>query len=679
MIGKIIADRYEIEELIGSGGMATVYKAKFDQLKRDVAIKILHKNLSTDPEVLKSFNKEAQAAARLSDPNIVSVSDVGEDDGIYYMVMELVDGITLKQYIKENGPLDWREACGFMLQICHALSVAHAEHIVHRDIKPQNILITKDGMIKVTDFGIAKAAFTETITVGVGGAMGSVHYISPEQARGGYTDERSDIYSTGVLFYELVTGKVPYEGTSAVSVALMHIEKDIPLAKAANPSLPIELSDIIKKAMSKEQFARYQTAEDLMKDITALLEGNPLPVLSEENVEEDIEGTKKFKLNQYSAEDDLYEDEVEDDFIADDFDDDFEEETEEPVKPKKKKKEPKTPEQKKADRLATLLALITVIVLGIMCFVGYAVYNNMTDNEIVPYMYNMSIDSARSEIEKKGLVLGEIEYAPSDSVDKNNVISQKPEAMEKVKKGTVVTLVISSGKVGGNIEVPYLLNSTPQEAIELVLNANLTYEIKEENSETVAQGKITRQVPQAGTMLNEGDSITIYTSKGPQVKVELPDFSTYTREKAESTLKSLGLQLGEVSIAQSDKPKNTVINQTPAAGSTVSAGSFVSIVLSSGADGGSGVISQPSASQEPSSPSDAPTQAPSGTQIKKTISFTVPGDSGSVAVKVTANGEEVINGNYNAKEELKFEIPSNEKVVVKVYINDKQIKEQIFE
>ena len=675
MIGKKIANRYEVVELIGSGGMATVYKGKFDQLKRDVAIKVLHQNLRGDAEVVKSFNKEAQAAARLSDNNIVSVFDVGVDNGVNYMVMEYVDGVTLKQYIKDNGPLEWHDACNYMLQICHALTVAHGEHIVHRDIKPQNILITKDGVIKVTDFGIAKAAFSETITVGAGGAMGSVHYISPEQARGGYTDERSDIYSTGVLFYELVTGEVPYDAPSAVSVALMHIEKEVPVAKAVNTSIPIEISDIIKKAMSKEQFARYQTAEEFMTDIQAAIDGLPLPVLGEETgTSEDLEETKKIKLNRKHKLDDEYED-IDDEEEA--------EEGEIREKKNKKNKHPKTPEQKKADKLATVLAFVTVIVIAGFCAGGYFVYNMIAGNVVVPYLYEATIEEATQLLTEKGLMLGETEYASSDSVMKDRIISQNPDARTQVKKGTVINIVVSQGESGGTIDVPYVVNSEPTEAITKIIDAGLTYEIKEEYSQTVASGRIAKQLPEAGTKLNEGDVVTIYTSKGPQVQVVVPDFSQYTREKVESTLNSLGLKLGEISIKSSDKPEDTVIGQTPAAGSSVAEGSFVSIVLSSGLGGQSGVVSHPTQGAGSDNSLNAgmqasPSPTPHGTAIKKNISFTVPGTEGTAKVKVTANGVVVVDAQYNCGEDVTFEISSTEVVEVIVYINDAVASKQKF-
>ncbi len=270
LVGKVIGDRYEILEIIGSGGMATVYKAKCRVLNRYVAIKVLKDSLKYDAEVVKKFNSESRAAARLSHPNIVQVYDVSENGGLDYIVMEYVDGITLKEYIRKKGRLPYREACSFAVQIGHALECAHANHVIHRDIKPHNVLITNDGILKVADFGIAQAASSETLVAGSGG-MGSVHYISPEQARGGYTDERSDIYSLGVVLYEMLTGSVPFDGVNPVSIALMKLEKEPADCRILNPDIPDNVAEIVMKAISKDQHLRYQSAAEMTAELERVL------------------------------------------------------------------------------------------------------------------------------------------------------------------------------------------------------------------------------------------------------------------------------------------------------------------------------------------------------------------------------------------------------------------------
>ena len=297
LVGKTLADRYHILELIGTGGMATVYKAQCEVLKRDVAIKVLRDSVKDDESALRSFKQEAQAAAKLSHNNIIQVFDVAEEDGLDYMVMELVDGITLKKYIRENGPLSCQESIEFAIQIAQALEAAHSKNVIHRDIKPHNILVTEDKTLKVTDFGIAKAAGTETLVVDDHNAKGSVHYISPEQARGGFTDARSDIYSLGVVLFEMLTGKVPFDGESAVAVALMHIEKQPPSVLDFNPAVPSALADIVAKAISKEQQARYQTATELIEDLNAALSLKPVEVIIPEDTE-DLDETKKFHIDE---------------------------------------------------------------------------------------------------------------------------------------------------------------------------------------------------------------------------------------------------------------------------------------------------------------------------------------------------------------------------------------------
>jgi len=277
LLGRILGERYELIEKIGSGGMAIVYKAKCHLLKRHVAVKILRPELVEDESFVARFKRESLAAASLSHPNIVNIYDVGEENGVYYIVMEYVNGKTLKEYIREKERLEWEEAVRIAAQICSALKHAHKNGIVHRDIKPQNILISEDGTVKVADFGIARAVSSATVTIAGANVMGSVHYFSPEQARGGYVDEKSDIYSLGIVLYEMVTGNVPFEGDTAISVALKHIQERVKPPWELNPSIPKSLNDVIEKATEKDQAGRYQTAGEMLRDLQRVLrdpEGN---------------------------------------------------------------------------------------------------------------------------------------------------------------------------------------------------------------------------------------------------------------------------------------------------------------------------------------------------------------------------------------------------------------------
>lgn len=440
LIGKKIAGRYVIKELIGMGGMAAVYKAECEVLKRNVAIKVLLENLRGDTETVKSFTKEAQAAARLTHNNIVSVYDVGEDDGINYMVMECVEGITLKEYIKQNGSFSWQEACNFAIQIASALSEAHANGVIHRDIKPHNVLVTKDKVLKVTDFGIAKAVGANTATMDDAYAVGSVHYISPEQARGGYTDERSDIYSLGVVLYELLTGKVPYDGDTAVAIALMHIEKPIPDILKDNPSLPEAFRNIINKAMAKEQFARYNTAEEFINDLRAVLAGQTIAMNDEEF------GTTKV----HRFDDEEFERERRRTLAIN------ERQNIDRNKRVTGKNNRKTIEESKADKSATVLAILTVILvialgLGVWAIVFRDPGDSKADpNEpiIVPLVLDMTVEDATELLEKYDLKLIEDDLEYSDDYDEGKIMKQDPRAEEVVYPGDKIRVTVSMGSSG---------------------------------------------------------------------------------------------------------------------------------------------------------------------------------------------------------------------------------------
>jgi serine/threonine-protein kinase len=349
MEGQMLGNRYELLEKIGGGGMATVYKAKCHFLNRFVAVKILRPEFTNDEEFIKRFKIEAQAAASLSHPNIVSIYDVGYEGSTDYIVMEYVDGITLKEFLNRRGTLNWREAVDIGIQICSALEHAHRNHIVHRDIKPHNILLTKDGVVKVTDFGIARAVSSATITM-AGSTIGSVHYFSPEQARGGYIDEKSDIYSLGITLYELVTGKLPFDGDTPVAVALKHIQEEPASPISINPDIPIGVNNIIMKAIMKDQNKRYQSAADMLQDLYKVIKdpyGNFV-------VTENLESSPTRRMQAVGNPADLKRE----DFLIKDG----------------VKKNPKEKEKKKVDKTTVIVAVITaVIIMAISIYIGYTV------------------------------------------------------------------------------------------------------------------------------------------------------------------------------------------------------------------------------------------------------------------------------------------------------------------
>lgn len=590
LIGKKIAGRYIIKELIGMGGMAAVYRAECEVLKRNVAVKVLLENLRGDTETVSNFNKEAQAAARLSHNNIVSVYDVGEDDGLNYMVMECVEGVTLKEYILENGVFSWQEACNFCIQIGAALTEAHAHDVIHRDIKPQNILVTKDKVLKVTDFGIAKATGANTVTMAAdASAMGTVHYISPEQARGGYTDERSDIYSLGVVLYELLTGKVPFDGDTAISVALMHIEKPVPNILEEDPTLPKAFRKIIDTAMAKEQFARYKTVDEFMDDLRMVLSGemfNDMP-------DEDLGVTKVHGFDEEEFERERQR-------TAEDTSDNR----------KKKTKPQKTEYEKRADKNATILAFLTVILIVVLGFGVYALVfkdsGKKAEGEIriVPKVLGMTVEDAKKEIENCDLKFVEGERVYSDDYEEGTVMEVKPDVGEQTTVGAEITVIVSKGSSGGDIPVPALAGKTKSEAKKALEAVDLKLgETKEENSDTVAKDKVIRTEPGEGTKLNEGDEVILVISKGKaSTDISVRNVIGYTEEEAKKTLQNDGLKVN-LTYKKSDQPKGIVVAQS-VKDTKVPSGTTITLTVSSGDGDDNKPSESPRASEEPDSNDD---------------------------------------------------------------------------
>lgn len=584
LVGITLGNRYDMLEKIGTGGMATVYKAKDTLLNRFVAIKILRDSLEGEEQVVSNFIKEAQSSASLVHNNIVSVYDVGEENGLNYMVMEYVDGITLKEYIKQKGALPWQEACDFAIQIGQGISEAHSINIIHRDIKPQNILMTKDKTLKVTDFGIARAVAGETTVVG-GSALGSVHYISPEQARGGFTDARSDIYSLGIVLYEMLTGKVPFDGDTPVSVALMHLEKEPVNVKCVNLDIPTDLAYVTMKAISKEQSKRYQNVQEFVDDLHAVLADEPLP--SRDDIYEEPAPQEDYAYDNESDFDDNLD-------VPETVEEEpYEEEL--PARGRTKRKKvvkKKNKKQKKEDRIAVVLAISTAAVI-LLIVLGTFFFINMRKEAIVPDLTNMTVEEATAELEKVGLHLAdEIEYSLSDTVAENCVISQDPTAKKVVAKNSDVKLIVSIGSSGGDIVAPDVTGKQFDEAISEILDLELNYTVVEEESDDVPSGYVIRQTPLGGTKLNKDDIINIHVSKGkgdsnaqatPSAeRVSVPSIIGLGREQAEATLKANGLNLGNVSRKASSAQEGTVISQSPELGKTANKGSYVSIVLSKG-------------------------------------------------------------------------------------------------
>lgn len=555
LVGRVIGNRYEIIEKIGEGGMATVYKAKCNILKRYVAVKVLRDEFTTDEEFIKRFNTEAQAAASLTHPNIVSIYDVGHEENIYYIVMELVQGKTLKEIINEDGALPWKWALNVSIQVASALEMAHKNNIVHRDIKPHNIIITEDGIAKVTDFGIAKAVSNSTITA-FGTTIGSVHYFSPEHARGGYTDAKSDLYSLGVVMYEMLTGRVPFDADTPVSIALKHMqEKPIEPIKL-NPTIPYAVNKIIMKAMEKDPNERYQSATEMLKDLSMALK----------NPEGDFVEQKDF-TNQYTQRIPTL---GEQEYIKNDKIEDDEEQ-----------EEPKNKMSKKKKIIITIAIILGIILIPIIGFFGTkALMDAGVPKDVdLPNLVGKTLEEANKEIEGTDITLEQTEEFNAD-VEAGKIISQDPPYVDgyTVKENSTIKIVISKGTEKAVVE--NVKGKTYEEAVQILEKANLKVERVDQTSQTVEAGIVIDQEPNGDEEVNAGDTVKLYVSSGTGIKqVEVENVVGKTEEEATSILTKAGLKVNVGYKEDSSKATDTVLSQDPAAGEKIDEGSTVTIVV----------------------------------------------------------------------------------------------------
>lgn len=557
MIGTVLGNRYEIIEKIGGGGMALVYKARCRLLNRNVAVKILRDEFINDEEFIKKFRRESQAAASLSHPNIVNIYDVGVDkkDGhdIQYIVMEYIKGKTLKDIIREKGKLTVAETIDYSIQIAEALEHAHKNHIVHRDIKPHNIMVTEDGRIKVTDFGIARAATASTVT-NTSNVIGSVHYFSPEQARGGYTDEKSDIYSLGIVMYEMITGKVPFEGDSPITVALKHIQEEIIPPRDMDSTVPVGLQNIIMRCVKKSQVDRYSTAGELLNDLKRFKFASKDLTLGDTNI---IEAPTQI----IPAVEDGNENNMK--------------------KPKKKKKNSQGDGGLKVVFLAILLAFIVVssLALGFFKLKDYFISSEV----VVPDLVGMHKDEAKEEVEKLGLKFSIINEVYNNEFEKDQVVNQRTKAGEKVKEGYTIEVTISKGS--NLVKVPNLINRNINEVDGLLREANLAEGLVDyDYHDTIEANLVISQSPDPYTEVEEGTKVNIVVSQGPKKKlVVMPKLIGLSEKEAKNALIAYGLVLDNVKRDSNDEyAEGLVFWQSIEPGTEIETNTVVDIYVSTG-------------------------------------------------------------------------------------------------
>lgn len=659
-IGKLLDNRYELMDTIGVGGMAIVYKAYCHRLHRFVAVKILRRDLASGEEFRRRFHDEAQAVAMLSHPNIVSVYDVSRDDGLDYIVMELIDGITLKQYMKKKGqPLSWREALHYITQIMRALGHAHSRGIIHRDIKPQNIMVLRDGSVRVADFGIARvmSAAQNTLTQE---ALGSVHYISPEQARGSRIDERADIYSAGVVLYEMLTGRLPFEGDSPVSVAIQHINS-IPLSpRELNPSIPEALEAITLKAMASKVERRYKNAEEMIRDLEEFRK-NPNVVFDYEHQQDLVappsdEPTQVIDTESINIRRKAYSmpvskprpkpQPVEEDYEEDDYS----------MVPNGRQR------VRSKSTLVPVISVISVFVVGVFIFLWVFFLSDLfagKESLEVPDVLGMTLleaDASLTEEQRGFFELREAEdREPSETYEEGQIMAQEPKENSHVKwneEKIVITVTVSSGR--DYVIMPDVVNKPYQEVFTMLRDMDLEMEPPEyAYDDAITKGNVVSSLPMADEPLVPGAKVKLVISMGPEVqKVTMPSVKGLTEARAKKMIEDLELSC-KVEQVSSDQPVGEVVYQSIPANSSVSKGTSVTIQVSTGPQ---------TPGTNPGDPGDVKT---------KNISITLPTDRETVQVKVTVDGltryEATVNTASNS--EISPSIPGSGTQEVVIYFD----------
>lgn len=652
LIGKRLSGRYKILRVIGGGGMANVYLARDMILDRDVAMKVLRFDFSNDDEFIKRFRREAQSATSLAHPNIVSIFDVGEEDGIYYIVMEYVEGNTLKQYIQQYAPLHPREALNIMEQIVSAIAHAHENHIVHRDIKPHNILIDPHGNVKVTDFGIAMALSSTTITQ-TNSVLGSVHYLSPEQARGGMANKKSDIYSLGIVLFELLTGRLPFDGESAISIALKHLQSETPSAKRWNATIPQSVENIILKAMAKDTFHRYESAEEMEEDISTALKPERL---NEEKfvIPEDNEATKAIPIITDSN---MYE--KTDDTLVRPHENSGTEASKKPLKEENKKGKKEKKKKGKAGRI--ILTIFLLLLVSSVAAVTLLPTLFMPKDVEVPDLTGMKYEKAVEQLFADGFVVDDPIHIEDEEIQEGFVVKTKPEAGKTVKEGDTIIIYESSGKE--KVELDDYVNRDINRVRDLLVRKGFTnIKVEEEFNETAA-GTILEQDPEPGVEVIPGeDELVLTVSKGPE-EFELQDLTGYSEEALNAYIEENDLELVRKDVYSDTVSKGEVISQSPAPSEKVLPGDTLEAKISLG-------------------PEPMPIQ-----KVKKTIEIPYPPELAGQPAEVSINiddAEHSISDVYDkftttetTSREIEFSIAPDEKAFYQVIIENRVVKSEI--